>query len=350
MNELRPGRESLATSRSVLLIIPYFGNLPTYADLFFRSCAQNPSIEWLVVTDQSAHDYQLPKNVRFKEMSFDELRQQIETRLGFRPSLDSPYKLCDLRPAFGVIFADDVRGFDHWGHCDTDIILGDLRSFITEEILRDNERVLAYGHLSIYRNVQRVNHFFLLEAPGIPSFREAATSTDSKQFDETAGINRILDHHKVKWFHDDLSIADINPNFFDLRVVVGAGRKNFRPQCFYWENGKVFQGYYDGSNFRTYEYMYIHLQKRRMSFEKATRLQDSNAWYITPRGFSPKGQEHPSIQQMRTLNPRNYWFDLKSATRNLPFSIRYFLSKKVDWAKRVAVKLKREVLKGASWR
>ena len=31
---------------SIRLILPYLGRLPSYADLFFKSCGANPSVNW----------------------------------------------------------------------------------------------------------------------------------------------------------------------------------------------------------------------------------------------------------------------------------------------------------------
>ena len=42
-------------------------------------------------------------------------------------TLDRPYKLCDFKPAYGFIFGEYLKEYDYWGHCDIDIVWGDLR-------------------------------------------------------------------------------------------------------------------------------------------------------------------------------------------------------------------------------
>ena len=43
------------------IICCYFGSLPNYFNLWLKSCAANPTIDWLFFTDQSIET--LPKNV-----------------------------------------------------------------------------------------------------------------------------------------------------------------------------------------------------------------------------------------------------------------------------------------------
>ena len=44
--------------------------------------------------------------------------------------VNSPYKLCDYKPVYGLIFDEDLQDYDFWGHCDVDLIFGDIRKFI----------------------------------------------------------------------------------------------------------------------------------------------------------------------------------------------------------------------------
>ena len=41
-------------------------------------------------------------------------------------------KLCDYKPAYGLIFEDELIGYDYWGFCDTDILLGDIYQFLED--------------------------------------------------------------------------------------------------------------------------------------------------------------------------------------------------------------------------
>lgn len=144
---------------SILLIIPYFGKFNNFFPFFLESCKNNSSVNWLIVTDDRTK-YNYPPNIKVIYMTFAQLKNKIEDCFPFKISLEKPYKLCDYKPAYGMIFNDEIQGYDFWGYCDNDLIFGDIRSFLTEEILRDREKVLSRGHLSLYRNNPRMNSFF----------------------------------------------------------------------------------------------------------------------------------------------------------------------------------------------
>ena len=246
---------------SILLILPYFGQFPSYADLFFRSCAENPSVNWLLVTDQQVDPERLPANVAVKRVvDLGALKQSIDVCMGMETALPTPYKLCDFRPAYGLIFATDISGYDFWGYCDMDIIFGDIRKFVTDDVLGRYNKVLIHGHLSLYRNCEEANHYFQLHAPGV-SFRDVFANPKSRAFDEFGGVRFLLNYHKIPFFRDDNYLADIDRNTYQLRTI---HPPNYQHQCFYWEKGKVFKAFWDGVQQGRQEYLYIHLQKRPM--------------------------------------------------------------------------------------
>ena len=217
----KPGDNETVSIRelpSIRLILPYFGRLPSYADLFFKSCGDNPSVNWLLVTDQQVDEKRLPKNVALKRTTFEALKRSIDRILGMETALPTPYKLCDFRPAYGIIFAEELAGFDFWGYCDMDMIFGDIRSFLTTDILQAYKKVLIHGHLSLYRNCEEANSYFRLEAPGI-RFRDVFTSPKSRAFDEFGGIRMLLNHHGIRFFRNDDYLADINRDVYRLSTI-----------------------------------------------------------------------------------------------------------------------------------
>jgi len=42
----------------------------------------------------------------------------------------------------GLIFEDYVAGYDFWGHCDLDVVWGDIRKFLHTRILSDSDIIL----------------------------------------------------------------------------------------------------------------------------------------------------------------------------------------------------------------
>src|SRR5689334_13575473 len=116
---------SRAQHPSIVLIIPYFGPLPSYSNLFFRSCGKNPTVNWFLITDQEIDEDRLPSNVSVSRTTFAAVRKTINQIVGFQAALSRPYKLCDLRPAYGEIFSAEVAGYEYWGYCDMDVLFGD---------------------------------------------------------------------------------------------------------------------------------------------------------------------------------------------------------------------------------
>jgi len=300
-------RPNVVGQPSIVLILPYFGSLPNYADLFFASCGANPTINWLLVSDQVIDAIRLPPNVALIQMTFQEFRQTVERTIGFETALETTYKLIDFKPTYGLIFADVIRQFDYWGHCDMDVIFGAIRHFMTPELLQRYNKLFIHGHFSLYRNCEEANHYFTLDAPGI-SFRKVFTSPKPIAFDEFGGMRSVYVHHRIPFFRDDNFIADIDRNVYQLRTVQGP---NYRHQCFYWANGRLFKQFWDGDHRGRQEYLYIHLQKRRMQPPPAALVRNPQSWYITPNQFVARIVSPSSPEEIDRLNPKDFVFDLK---------------------------------------
>lgn len=78
----------------ICFIIPYFGKFNNYFQLFLDSCRNNPSVNWLIITDDKT-DYQYPDNVKVIYSTFGNLVHKIQDEYDFEISLDVTYKLCD---------------------------------------------------------------------------------------------------------------------------------------------------------------------------------------------------------------------------------------------------------------
>jgi hypothetical protein len=315
---------------SILIILPYFGPLPNYAGLFFRSCGENPSINWLLITDQGLETNRLPANVMVKRTTFPTFKKSIDDIMGFETVL-TPMKLSDFKAAYGVICSEDAARFAFWGHCDMDVIFGDIRAFLTDEILQHHNKVLIHGHLSLYRNCAEANHYFTLEAPGV-SFRDVFASPERRNFDEFGGLRILLNYHKIPFYRNDNYLADINRNSYKLSTIQPP---NYRHQCFYWERGRIFKAFWDGRRPGTQEYMYIHLQKRPMRQPSFDAVQGVDAWYITPRGFIPKTSDPSTPAAMDQLNPSNLLFDSQRAVASCLWRVKHMIFQTVDpWPRR----------------
>lgn len=147
---------------SIALVYCYFGKLPWYFPWFTNSCRYNTTVDFYIYTDQPA-PAGLPENVNVKSVTVESFRALAESKIGFSINLDYSYKLCDLKPAYGLIFEDDLKGYDYWGIGDIDIIFGDIRAFLSELSTVDVFCVrLEYvtGYFSLFRNTPYFTNLF----------------------------------------------------------------------------------------------------------------------------------------------------------------------------------------------
>lgn len=149
----------------IIIITCWYGKYPWYLPYYLHSCIYNPTIDFVIITDNSDEILNLPKNVKIIFKNLYDIITETSEKLKFTINIDYPYKLCDFKPAYGFMFPELVKGYDFWGHSDLDLIYGDIRSFLTYSIL-ENYDYLSVRHdyttgcFGLYRNNNFVNNFF----------------------------------------------------------------------------------------------------------------------------------------------------------------------------------------------
>ena len=88
-------------------VIPYFGRFPDYFQIFLKSCELNKDYNWIIITDNELTN--TPDNVKVIQISFEQLKNHVQSRFSFSISLDNPKKLCDYKPAYGYIFDQELK-------------------------------------------------------------------------------------------------------------------------------------------------------------------------------------------------------------------------------------------------
>ncbi|MGX8712353.1 MAG: DUF6625 family protein [bacterium] len=177
--------------KSIAIIIPYFGSWPPWVGLFFESCRRNATINFIFFTDCEPPVLDAP-NIYFNRTCFIEYCKKASNILGVEFHSNRPYKLCDLRPFYGFIHQDILKGYDFWGFGDIDLVWGDIRKFYTEDILQKNDVLSTHadrlsGHLTLIRNTQ-----YYTQLPfGIENWKELLCSPENHALDEIA-FTRIL--------------------------------------------------------------------------------------------------------------------------------------------------------------
>lgn len=154
----------MVMKNSVCFIINYFGNsFPKYFKYFLYSASFNNSIDFLIFSDIK-YAGSIPSNVKIVLTNKKNISNKISHLVGKKIKLTNAYKLCDIKPAYGILFEDELKNYDYWGHCDIDIIWGDVRKFI-DPLLEEYDYISARqeftaGFFSIYKNNNSLRSIF----------------------------------------------------------------------------------------------------------------------------------------------------------------------------------------------
>ena len=252
------------------LIIPYFGPLPPWWALFELSIKHNPDYTFLLITDQPVD--QPPANLKVFADTLDNYCQKISRLLNidFRPK--SPYKLCDARPVLGKLHENLLHGFDFYGHCDIDLIFGNINDFMPNNPMQYNaistHRRRTAGHFSLFRNQEKNRNAYR----HIKHFGQLLMDDQHHGIDENH-FSRIYYRHKSKpewlrrvlfkfswytrsnYFKEQYSTPYTHNGWID-------GSFDF-PTQWYWKDGRITSNR-DGDR----EFMYLHfmaLKTERLS-------------------------------------------------------------------------------------
>lgn len=252
--------------KKIGLIVPYFGKLPGNFQIWLNSCKCNPSIHWLLFTDdKSQYDY--PENVRVTYMSFKELMERFQKHFDFAISLESSYKLTDYKVAYGEIFQDFITEYDFWGYCDIDLIFGNIRKFITDEILNSYDKILSRGHLTLFRNTKAINALYRHILGDILPYQEVFTQPQHFYFDEWGknGINQIFKSLDLPMY-DEVVFHDVFHRKYKFIPSQLMHKKEYQvPNIYYWDRGSLYRYYNSKSNgMEREEIMYVHFLRRKM--------------------------------------------------------------------------------------
>jgi hypothetical protein len=237
-----------APVKSIRFILCWFGQWPGWMRFFLASCAANPDIDWLIVTDCGPRD-DLPANVVLRQTTLADYRELIETRLGIRCDWTDAYKLCDFKPVLGHLHAGDIAGYDYWGFGDIDVIYGQLRRHLTDHILSHDlistHATICGGHFLLVRNDDRFNRAF----ERVRGWRRLLAAERHYGFDERHWSNLFVRpnghplHRRLKmawespfigcngWFEEQFSTTLPGLVWVD-------GTENF-PKAWTWDNGRL---------------------------------------------------------------------------------------------------------------
>lgn len=272
-------------NNKIVIIGVYFGHLPNYFELWRLSAVKNTSVDFLIITDQKG--IELANNIKVISMNIDRMKELASKKLRISNiSLEKPYKCCDYKPVYGLIFEDYIKNYDYWGHCDFDMIFGNLAYYFEKYDLYSYDKFLALGHLTLYRNTAEVLNRYKCEG-ALVDYRTVFTTDENYAFDEYYGITRIYQKNNYSHFTKRIfsDIASIHKRYRDIEEYpYDKKAKNYKKQVYYWQDGHVYRKSFIGRKAHIDEYIYIHF-KKRTNFAINFDYKSAKGFYITNSGF-----------------------------------------------------------------
>lgn len=145
----------MTTPPDIALVECWLGPFPPWRALFEASCRANPNLDFLVFTDQVTTPRR-DGNLSFLPLTRADLEERIAARAGRRLSLRDGWRLCKLKPAYGLLFAEHLKSYRFWGFHDSDLVWGNTRKFLTPERLTAFDVISPsaawmVGHLTLFK-------------------------------------------------------------------------------------------------------------------------------------------------------------------------------------------------------
>lgn len=294
----------------IRIIIPYFGKLPEFFPYFLMTAKRNHKIDFLIYTDQDFEKFlELEAtNISFVNISFKELKQKVQSKFDFKISLETPYKLCDYKVAYGLIFDEELKEYDYWGFCDTDVLLGDVYQFLEKHdfFSQDYARYGLLGHLQIYKNDKQVNSIFMTGV-GMKyrlDYRNVFTINPNFIFDEEEGVQKLFEKSGLKQLQDKY-FDDIDISHFSFREYDESNPR----RLYFWsnKNGLESINLVDGE-IVVKRPLYAHFQKRMI---QCPEFELVDSFYVIPNKLVVG--DKISIQDIEKVTQNKfYWEHVKS--------------------------------------
>lgn len=161
-----------------LFIRVWIGPLPSWIDQWRANVKtlEQYGFDFLIITDA--------------ELVHRRMKEKLGIDLLIKPGSK---KSGDIDPCYGIIFEEEIRGYDFWGHTNLDVVLGRLDRFVSDEFLSDcdifgNDPNAICGPFSLYRNTPKVNNLF----KEVVDWQRLLAHPEAVAFDELAFSNKVV--------------------------------------------------------------------------------------------------------------------------------------------------------------
>lgn len=228
--------------KKIALVNCYMGKFPWFFKFFIKSCEFNPTVDFFIFTDNQL-DYKIPQNVKIIPFTLSDFNALASEKLNIKIEVTKPYKLCDFKPAFGVIFSSYLKEYDFWGITDIDVIYGRIREFMTDELLDEYDTICVRHDFitaccMLFRNSEYVNTLFKKSKDYQMIFTsEKNFAFDESNFEQSAIIEKE-DIFKIECEIESMQHIILNEDregrlkaHFDFLICEGTAGELL------WENG-----------------------------------------------------------------------------------------------------------------
>ena len=258
----------------------YYGTLPNFFSVWLESVRNNPTVDFCFLSD-NIDKTGLPENVKVMDISWKDFKRRVKEKFHFEISIKNYERISQFRPAFAYIFPEIIEGYDFWGYVECDLILGDIRKFITDDLLNQYDKFFKFGHLQLFRNCSVMNTLFMQKTNAALNYKYAY-SKDILFFEEIFGMTNIANAKGIKAYIENI-FSDLN--MFELMFT----REPFtyeelqpQEQLFEYDHGKLYSHFIDNGEIKKKEILYVHFQKRAMEID----TEDFNKYIIVPNKFA----------------------------------------------------------------
>ena len=193
----------------------------------------------------------------------------VSEKLNIEFNPESPYKLCDIKPALGYIHKEDISNYDFIAFGDIDLIYGNLDCFISEKKLRKFDIISTHsrrisGHLCVMRNDDSILELF----KKVENWKEILSDSRHRHFDEKSFSDLFVKHKNFpEWTRKVISKLypltrkvsfeeAYSTPFMKIPWVKG----QLLPKVWYWKNGKLTTNV--DKNYELAYYHFLHWKKK----------------------------------------------------------------------------------------
>lgn len=181
-----------------LILTPFFGDLPPWFDKF----EVPKGYDWIMDRD------------------LEKFKVRVRDKLGIEyPGIYGSPKVWDYRCTLGVLYEEEIKGYDFFGHCDLDMVFGRVDKWFPDEQLNEldiwsNHDTYICGPWTLYRNTEQVCNLFRQQQDWelILSYPESTAWVEN-------GYSRLVEQSGLRYKYSFMQGDPYHPPFNLIKVA-----------------------------------------------------------------------------------------------------------------------------------